>query len=79
MTSLVIAALQFVVQAASSTPSSSPRRPAYIPDQRIDFIFGRYDFQILGFAVIVMLLVALTRFLIRRSARTNSKSNGDEA
>jgi hypothetical protein len=79
MTSLVIAALQLVVQAASSTSSSSPRRPAYLPDQRIDFIFGRFDFTILGFAVILMLLVALTRFLIRWSARTNSKSNGDEA
>ena len=79
MASRVIAALHLVVQAASSTSSSSPRRPAYLPDQRIDFIFGRYDFQILGFAVIVMLLVALTRFLIRRRARTNSKSNGDEA
>jgi hypothetical protein len=79
MTSLVIAALQMVAQAASSTSSSSPRRPAYLPDQRIDFIFGRFDFTILGFAVIVMLLVALTRFLIRRSARTNTKSNGDEA
>jgi membrane protein implicated in regulation of membrane protease activity len=79
MTSLAIAVLQLVVQAASSTSSSSPRRPAYLPDQRIDFIFGRYDFQILGFAVIVMLLVALTRVLMRRRARTNSKSNGDEA
>jgi hypothetical protein len=79
MTSLVITALQFVVQAASSTSSSSPRHPAYLPDQRIDFIFGRYDFQILGFAVIVMLLVALTRVLKRRGAGTNSKSNGDEA
>jgi endonuclease/exonuclease/phosphatase family metal-dependent hydrolase len=79
MTSLVIAALQLVVQAASSTSSRSPRRPAYLPDQRIDFIFGRYDFKILGFAVIVMLLVALTRVLKRRRARTNSKPNGDEA
>jgi hypothetical protein len=79
MNLLVIAALQFVVQAASSTSSSPPRRPAYLPDQRIDFIFGRFDFTILGFAVIVMLLVVLTRFLIRRSARTNTKSNGDEA
>jgi hypothetical protein len=78
MNSLVIAALQFVAQAASSTSSSSPRRPAYLPDQRIDFIFGRFDFTILGFAVIVMLLVAFTRFLIRRSGRTNSKSNDDE-
>ena len=75
MTSLVIAALQFVVQAASSTSSSSPRRPAYLPDQRIDFIFGRYDFQILGFAVIVMLLVALTRVLKRRSARRESSKD----
>ena len=79
MTSLVIAALQLVVQAASSTSSSSPRRPAYLPDQHIDFIFGRFDFSILGFAVIVMLLVALTRVLKRRRARTNSNSNGDEA
>jgi hypothetical protein len=78
MTSLVIAALQLIAQAASSTSSSSPRRPAYLPDQRIDFIFGRFDFTILGFAVIVMLLVALTRFLIRRTARTNTKPNGDE-
>jgi endonuclease/exonuclease/phosphatase family metal-dependent hydrolase len=72
MTSLVIAALQLVVQAASSTSSSSPRRPAYLPDQRIDFIFGRYDFSILGFAVIVMLLVALTRALNRRRSRTKA-------
>jgi len=79
MTSLVIAALQLVGQAASSTSSSSPRRPAYLPDQRIDFIFGRFDFSILGFAVIVMLLVALMRLLKRRRARTNSNSNGDEA
>jgi hypothetical protein len=79
MMSLVIAALQFVVQTASSTSSRLPRRPAYLPDQRIDFIFGRFDFTILGFAVIAMLLVALTRFLIRRSAGTNTKSNGDEA
>jgi hypothetical protein len=78
MRSLVIAAFQLVVQAASST-RSSPRRPELLPDQRIDFIFGRFDFTILGFAVIVMLLVALTRFLIRRSARTNSKPNDDEA
>jgi hypothetical protein len=78
MTSLVIAALQLVAQAASSTSSRSPRRHAYLPDQRIDFIFGRFDFTILGFAVIVMLLVALTRFLIRRSAPTNTKPNGDE-
>jgi hypothetical protein len=69
MTSLVIAALQLVVQAASSTSSSSPR-PAYLPDQRIDFIFGRYDFSILGFAVIVMLLFTLTRVLKRRWSRT---------
>ena len=79
MTSLVIAGLQLVAQATSSTSSRSPRRPAYLPDQRIDFIFGRFDFTILGFAVIVMLLVALTRFLIRRGARPNTKSNGDEA
>ena len=78
MTSLVIAALQFVAQAASSTSSSTPRRPAYLPGERIDFIFGRFDFTALGFAVILMLLVALTRFLIRRSARTNTKSDGDE-
>jgi hypothetical protein len=78
MTSLVIAALQLVVQAASSTSSSSPRRPAYLPDQRIDFIFGRYDFRILGFAVIVMLLFTLTRVLKRRYARTKARSNGDE-
>jgi hypothetical protein len=70
MASLAIAALQLVLQAASSTSSSSPRRPAYLPDQRIDFIFGRYDFSILGFAVIVMLLVALTRVLKRRRSRT---------
>ena len=72
MTSLVIAALQLVVQAASSTSSSSPRRPAYLPDQHIDFIFGRFDFSILGFAVIVMLLVALTRVLKRRRSRTKA-------
>ena len=78
MTLLVIAALQLAGQAASST-GSSPRGPAFLPDQRIDFIFGRFDFTILGFAVIVMLLVALTRFLMRRSARTNTKSNGDDA
>ena len=78
MTSLMIAALQFVAQAASSTGRGTPRQPAVLPDQRIDFIFGRFDFTALGFAVIVMLLVALTRFLIRRSARTNTKSNGDE-
>ena len=70
MNSLVTAALQFVAQAASSTSSSSPRRPAYLPDQRIDFIFGRYDFSILGFAVIVMLLFSLTRVLKRRRSRT---------
>lgn len=75
MGSLMIAALQLVVQTASSTP----RRPAYLPDQRIDFIFGRFDFSILGPAVIVMLLFALARVLKRRRARTNSKSNGDEA
>lgn len=79
MTSLVIAALHLVAQAASRTASSTPRRPAYLPDQRIDFIFGRFDFTILGFAVIVMLLVALTRFLIRRTAGTNTKSSDDEA
>lgn len=78
MTLLMIAALRLLVQ-ASSASSSTPRRPAFLPDQRIDFIFGRYDFTILGFTVIVMLLVVLTRFLIRRSARTNTKSNGDEA
>jgi hypothetical protein len=72
MTSLVIAALRLVVQAASSTLPSSPRRPAYLPDQRIDFIFGRYDFSILGPAVILMLLVALARLLKRRRARTES-------
>jgi hypothetical protein len=65
----VIAALQRVVQAASST-GSSPRRPAFLPDQRIDFIFGRFDFTILGFAVIVMLLFSLTRFLQRRRSGT---------
>lgn len=70
MTSLVIAALQMLVQAASSTGSRTPRRPAYLPDQRIDFIFGRYDFSILGFAVIVMLLFTLTRVLKRRRSRT---------
>jgi hypothetical protein len=70
MTSLVIVALQLVVQAASSTSSSSPRGPAYLPDQRIDFIFGRYDFSILGFAVIVMLLFTLARVLKRRWSRT---------
>jgi len=69
MTSLVIAALQLIAQAESSTSSSSPRRPAYLPDQRIDFIFGRYDFSILGPAVILMLLVALARLLKRRRAR----------
>jgi hypothetical protein len=78
MTSLVIAALQFVVQAASSTGPGTPRQPAVLPDQRIDFIFGRFDFTILGFAVIVMLLVALTRFLMRRSAHTDTKSSGEE-
>jgi endonuclease/exonuclease/phosphatase family metal-dependent hydrolase len=62
----VFAALQLVVQAASSTP----RQPAVLPDQRIDFIFGRYDFKILGFAVIVMLLVTLTRVLKRRRSGT---------
>jgi hypothetical protein len=70
MTSLVIAALQFIVQTTSSTSSRSPRRPAYLPDQRIDFIFGRFDFAILGFAVIVMLLFTLTRVLKRRRSGT---------
>ncbi|HEX9128262.1 MAG TPA: hypothetical protein VF850_03795 [Gemmatimonadaceae bacterium] len=69
MRSLAISALQLVVQAASST-GSSPRRPAFLPDQRIDFIFGRYDFSILGFAVIVMLLFTLTRVLKRRRSGT---------
>jgi hypothetical protein len=69
MTALVIAALQFVVQAASSN-RSSPRGPALLPDQRIDFIFGRFDFTILGFAVIVMLLFALARVLKRRRSGT---------
>jgi endonuclease/exonuclease/phosphatase family metal-dependent hydrolase len=66
----VIAALQLLVQAASSTGSRTPRQPAVLPDQRIDFIFGRYDFKILGFAVIVMLLVTLTRVLKRRRSGT---------
>ena len=69
MRSLVIAVLQLVVQAASST-GSSPRRPALLPDQRIDFIFGRFDFTILGFAVIVMLLFTLARVLKRRRSGT---------
>jgi hypothetical protein len=69
MRSLVIAAFQLVVQAASST-RSSPRRPALLPDQRIDFIFGRFDFTILGFAVIVMLLFTLARVLKRRESGT---------
>jgi hypothetical protein len=69
MRSLVIAAFQLVVQAASST-RSSPRTPALLPDQRIDFIFGRFDFTILGFAVIVMLLFALARVLKRRRSGT---------
>jgi hypothetical protein len=72
MTSLVIAALRLVVRAASSTSSSSPRRPAYLPDQRIDFIFGRYDFSILGPAVIVMLLFTVARVLMRRHSRRES-------
>jgi endonuclease/exonuclease/phosphatase family metal-dependent hydrolase len=71
MIARVIAALQMVVQAASSTSSRAPRRPAFLPDQRIDFIFGRYDFSILGFAVIVMLLFTLTRVLKRRRSRRN--------
>jgi hypothetical protein len=66
MKSLVIAALQIVMQAASSTGSRTPRQPAVLPDQRIDFIFGRFDFTILGFAVIVMLLFSLTRVLLKR-------------
>jgi len=70
MGSLVFDALQLVVQAASSTGSRTPRQPAVLPDQRIDFIFGRYDFKILGFAVIVMLLVTLTRVLKRRRSGT---------
>jgi len=69
MRSLVIAALQLVVHTASST-GSSPRGPVFLPDQRIDFIFGRYDFSILGFAVIVMLLFKLTRVLKRRRSGT---------
>jgi hypothetical protein len=79
MSPVAAAFLQMVAQAASSTGPGTPRQPAVLPDQRIDFIFGRFDFTALGFAVIVMLLVALTRFLIRRSARTNTKSDGDEA
>jgi hypothetical protein len=70
MTSVVIAAVQLLVQAVSSTGSRTPRQPAVLPDQRIDFIFGRYDFKILGFAVIVMLLVTLTRVLKRRRSGT---------
>ena len=70
MRSLVIAALQLVVQAASSTGSRTPRQPAVLPDQRIDFIFGRYDFSILGFAVIVMLLFTLMRVVKRRRSGT---------
>jgi hypothetical protein len=65
----MITALQLVLQAASST-RSSPRRPELLPDQRIDFIFGRFDFTILGFAVIVMLLFSLTRLLKRRRSGT---------
>jgi hypothetical protein len=75
----VIAALQLVGQAASSTGPGTPRQPALLPDQRIDFIFGRFDFTALGFAVVLMLIFVLARFLKRRLARTNSKSNGDEA
>ena len=63
--SRVLAVLQAIVQTASSTP----RRPEVLPDPRIDFIFGRYDFQFLGFAVIVMLLFTLTRVLKRRRSR----------
>jgi hypothetical protein len=69
MRSPMITALQLVLQAASST-RSSPRRPELLPDQRIDFIFGRFDFTILGFAVIVMLLFTLARVLKRRRSGT---------
>jgi len=72
MRSLVIAALQLVVQAASSTGPGTPRQPAVLPDQRIDFIFGRFDFTALGFAVVVMLLFTLARVLKRRLARKES-------
>jgi hypothetical protein len=61
-----------VAQAASSTGPGTPRQPAVLPDQRIDFIFGRFDFTALGFAVVVMLLFALARALKRRFARRES-------
>jgi hypothetical protein len=67
-----VAFFHMVAQAASSTGPGTPRQPAVLPDQRIDFIFGRFDFTALGFAVVVMLLFTLARVLKRRLARRES-------
>lgn len=68
----LVAALQLVVQAASSTSSSSPRHLAYLPEQHPDFIFSvrREQFSIVGLAVVVLLLLTMNRVLKRRQSRT---------
>jgi cell division protein FtsW (lipid II flippase) len=61
-------ALQVVMQAASSTSSTTSRRVAYLPDSHTDFIFSVSldTFSIVRLAVVVVLVTTLIYVLRRR-------------
>jgi len=75
MTASWIAALQMVMQTASSTASTTPRRVAYLPESHTDFIFSVQDgrFFIIAVALLVVILLMATEMVRRRRRRPEPK------
>jgi len=70
------AALQTVVQTASSTASTTLRRVAYVPESHVDFIFSVQleRSSIVALAIGVLTLLVIMLIVKRRRARRRPSS-----
>jgi cell division protein FtsW (lipid II flippase) len=74
MTSLLIAVLQLLVQAASSTASTSPRRLEFVTEPHRDFVFSIVgdDFSLVGIGISLLILLLVIRYIRRRRPKSGS-------
>jgi cell division protein FtsW (lipid II flippase) len=74
----MIAALQLVMQTASSTASTTIRRVAYVPESHVDFIFSfsvqRERVSILALAILAAILLTIMLIVKRRRVRRRPSS-----